>query len=187
MSADKCIKKFICTLWPLISAPLFDCLYTNINNLLDKARNIKDMKKDIVINFPKQEKFSISKSNQRLRGSTKGSTGPEELAKSATRSTDAKKTSAGANWNRLYPNSKFRLMSMKPEKWTKIWHKSQAFLKKLTDEEQITIARKKYCWSYCESKYWISDDCYLSKKKMYLNIANIEEIRSGLESKVKKA
>ena len=43
--ADKCIEKFICTLRPLISAPLLSYCYTDIKDLLDKARNIEDIKR----------------------------------------------------------------------------------------------------------------------------------------------
>ena len=63
MPADKHIEKFICTLRPLISTPLLSHYYTDIKDLLDKARNIEDIKKDIVVNFPKQEKFGTSRLN----------------------------------------------------------------------------------------------------------------------------
>ena len=63
MSADEHIQKFICILQSLISAPLLGHCYTDIKDLLDKVKNIKDMKKDIVVNFLKQEKFGILKSN----------------------------------------------------------------------------------------------------------------------------
>ena len=55
MLADEYIEKFIHILQLLISIPVLDCRYTNIMDLLDKVRNTKDMKKDIVVNFSKQE------------------------------------------------------------------------------------------------------------------------------------
>ena len=97
MPADKHIEKFIRTLQPLIFASLLSRRYTDIKNLLDKARNIKDMKKDIVVNFLKQEKFGISRSNQRVRELTEESAESAGLAKPATESTDAKKGFARAN------------------------------------------------------------------------------------------
>ena len=64
--ADKRIEKFICILWPLISNPLLGHKYTDIKILLDKARSIEKIKKDIINNFPKQEKPFTSKfSSQR--------------------------------------------------------------------------------------------------------------------------
>ena len=81
---DKHIKKFIHTLQLLISAPLFGCYYADIKDLLDEARNIEDMIKDIVVNIPKQKKFAILKLNRGLKRSA-------ELARSATRSTNTKK------------------------------------------------------------------------------------------------
>ena len=112
---DKRIKKFIRTLQLLISAPLLGRYYIDIKNLLDKARNIKDMKKDIIVNFPKQEKFGILRLNQGARELTGGSAGSTGLAKPAARSTDIKKGSAGANWDCVYPNSKFGPTSTKLE------------------------------------------------------------------------
>ena len=67
MPANKCIKKFIRTLKLLIFASLLGCCYTNIKNLLDKAKNIKDIKKNIVVNFSKQKRFTTLRSKQRPR------------------------------------------------------------------------------------------------------------------------
>ena len=61
---DERIEKFICILQSLISTPLFGCRYTDIKDLLNKARNIKNMKKNIVINFPKQKRFDTSRLHQ---------------------------------------------------------------------------------------------------------------------------
>ena len=97
MPADKHIEKFIRTLQPLFSVPLFDRCYTNIKDLLDKARNIEDMKKDIVVNFLKQEKFGTLKSNQGAKKLTKRSAGFAKLTKLAVESTDAKRGFARAN------------------------------------------------------------------------------------------
>ena len=91
MPADERIKKFIHTLQPLIFTPLLGRYYTDIINLLDKARNIQDMKKNIVVNFSKQEKFGISRSNWVARGSTRGFAGSAGLARPAAGSTDAKR------------------------------------------------------------------------------------------------
>ena len=97
MLADKCIEKFIHTLQLLISVPLLGCCYTDIKDLLDKARNIEDMKKDIVVNFPKQEKFSTSRSNRGVRGLTREFARSAGLAGPAARFTNTKEGSAGAN------------------------------------------------------------------------------------------
>ena len=90
--ADRHIEKLICILQVLISVPLLGCHYTNIKDLLDQTRNIKDMKKDIIVNFLKQERFATSRLNwepRRLaRKSVKKSAGS---VKSAAKSTDMKK------------------------------------------------------------------------------------------------
>ena len=185
--ADERIEKFIRTLRPLISAPLLGRRYTDIKDLLDEARNIEDMKKDIVVNFPKQEKFGTSRSNRGVRGLTGGSAGSAGSAGPAAGSTDAKGGSAGANRDRVHPNSKFGPTSTKPEGWIGTWHKPQAFPKKLTDEERIAIAREGRCWSCRGSGHRISDDCCPSKKKTYLNVAKVEEAGSGSESEAEKA
>ena len=52
-------------------------------------------------NFLKQKRFVILKLNQILKKSTKESA---ELAKSAARFTDTKKSFAKANWDCIYPN-----------------------------------------------------------------------------------
>ena len=52
-SADKKIEKFICILSLLISNPLLGRKYTDIKILLDKAKSIEEIKKDINGNFPK--------------------------------------------------------------------------------------------------------------------------------------
>ena len=76
---------------------------------------------------------------------TKESTRFARLARLATGSIDTKKNSAGVNWDRVYPNLKFRLTSTKPKGWIGIWHKPQAFSKKLIDKKQIAIVREKCC------------------------------------------
>ena len=70
----------------------FNCYYTNIKILLDTAKNIEDMKKDIVVNFSKQEKFAISKSNKKSRKSI-GKSAREfiRLIESANKFTDIRK------------------------------------------------------------------------------------------------
>ena len=50
---DKKIEKFICTLRLLISNPLLGRKYMDIKILLDKARSIEKIKRDIIGNFPK--------------------------------------------------------------------------------------------------------------------------------------
>ena len=97
MPKDEYIEKFIHILQLLIFVLLFGCCYTNIKNLLDKARNIEDMKKDIMVNFPSQEKFDTLKLNQGSKKSAKESAGFAKSAKLATRSTDTQKGSAEAN------------------------------------------------------------------------------------------
>ena len=139
MLANKYIEKFIHILESLIFAPQLGCCYIDIKDLLDKAKNIKDMKKDIIVNFPKQEKFVILRSNQRSKRLTKRSA---RLVKLAARSTDTKKSSTGANLDHIYPKSKFKPMSTKPKRWIEAWYKLQAFFKKLTNKKQIAIAKK---------------------------------------------
>ena len=68
------------------------------------------MKKDIVVNFPKQEKFDTLRSNQGARRLTRG------FAKPAAGSTNTKKGSAGANWDYIHLNSKYGPMSTKLER-----------------------------------------------------------------------
>ena len=55
------------------------------------------MKKNIVINFPKQEKFAILRLNQKPRGLARKSAKSAGLAKSATRSTNTKRGYVRAN------------------------------------------------------------------------------------------
>ena len=81
----------------MISASLLGRCYTDIKDLLDEARNIEDMKKDIVVNFPKQEKFGTSRSNQGPRRLAGKSTELAELAESIAGFTVTKKSSAEAN------------------------------------------------------------------------------------------
>ena len=118
-----------------------------------------------MVNFSKQEKFGISKSNQGVKGSAEGSTGSAGLAKPAAGSTNAKGGFAEANRDRIYLNLKFRRTSTKLEGWIGTWHKLQAFPKKLIDEKQITIARERCYWSCHGSEHQISNDCCPSKKK----------------------
>ena len=112
------IEKFIYTLQPLISALLLGHRYTDIKDLLDKTRNIEDMKKDIVVNFPKLERFTTLKSNQGSKKSIKESAkGFAGSVGSAAESTNIKKGSTGANWDCVHLNSKFGPISTKSEKW----------------------------------------------------------------------
>ena len=102
----------------MISALLFGCHYTDIKELLDKLRNIRDIKKNIVINFPKQKKFAILKSNQRPKRSIKGSErGFARLAKFVAGSTNIKKDFIRANQDCVHTNLKFRPTSTKFEEW----------------------------------------------------------------------
>ena len=103
------------------------------------------MKKNIVVNFSKQEKFDTSRSNRGVRRLTGGSIGSAGLARPAAEFINVKRGSAGANWDSIHPNLKFGPTSMKPERWIGTWHKLQAFLKKLTDKEKIAIAREGRC------------------------------------------
>ena len=75
---------------------------------------------------------------------------------------------------------------MKPKEWIETWHKLQMFSKKLTDEKQIAIARKRHYWSCHELRYQIRDNCCLSKKKTYLNITKVEKAKLGLELEAEK-
>ena len=75
------------------------------------------MKKDIIVNFPKQENFGILRSKQRPRELTKKFIKSAKLAKPTAKSTDTKKGSAGANQDCVHLNSKFGPMSIKFERW----------------------------------------------------------------------
>ena len=91
-SADKLIKKFIHILQLLIFVSLLGRHYTNIKNLLNKARNIEDMKKNTVVNFSKQKRFTILKLNQRPKKLVKRSIKESaRLIGSAAESTNTKK------------------------------------------------------------------------------------------------
>ena len=75
------------------------------------------MKKDIVINFPKQKRFIISKSNWKPRKLTKRLAEEfAKLAESVKKFTDIKKDFVGANQDCAHPNSKSEFMGIKPEK-----------------------------------------------------------------------
>ena len=112
MLVDKFIKKFICILQLLILAPLSDYHYTDIKNLLDKARNIKNIKKNIMIDFLKQKKLIILNFNQ-------GSEGLRKESEKFIGFTDTKNF-ARANQNQIYLNLKFGPTSTKLEKWIEI-------------------------------------------------------------------
>ena len=75
------------------------------------------MKKNIMVNFPKQKRFATSKSNQgSKRLIERLAKKSAELAKSATRSINTKRSSAKANRDRIYLNSKFGPMNIKYER-----------------------------------------------------------------------
>ena len=168
--ADEKIEKFIYILWPLILNPLLDCKYTNIKILLDKTKNIEEIKKDIISNFSKQEKLFTSKFSS--QGSSKGfgiksgsaiSVGGSATTKGFAKSLAGTKTSGSRDC--IHSNSRFRPTNKKSKSCVEPWHKLQAFSKKLTDNKQIVIAREKRCLSCRESGHRINDDCYSSKKK----------------------
>ena len=59
--------------------------------------------------------------------------------------------------------------------------------KKLTDKKQIAIAREEYYWNYYRLKNQISDNCYLSKKRLYFEVTKVEKASSGPELKTENA
>ena len=78
-----------------------------------------------MVNFSKQERFAILKSNQKPKKSTKRFTRKfVRSMKSAARSINIKKGFTGANWEYVYSNLNFGLTSTKLEKWIEIWHRS---------------------------------------------------------------
>ena len=88
------------------------------------------MKKNIVINFPKQEKFATSKLNWGLKKSIKKSA--ERSARSvkfAAEFTNTKQSSVGTNQDYIHLNSKFKPTSTKSERLIRTWYKLQAFSK----------------------------------------------------------
>ena len=121
---DEKIKKFICILRLLISNPLFGGKYTDIKILLDKAKNIEKIKKNIIGNFLKQEKlFTLKFSSQessKESGTRSGSATPAERSAITGRSTKGlAKTGTSNSGDCIYPNSRFGPTSKKSEKWVK--------------------------------------------------------------------
>lgn len=55
--ANERIKKFIYILRPIFLNLLFGCKYIDIKLLLNKITSIKEVKKNIISNFPKQKKL----------------------------------------------------------------------------------------------------------------------------------
>ena len=128
MPTNKRIKKFICILWPLILNSLLGRKYTDINILLDKAKSIKEIKKNIIGNFSKQEKpFTLKFNSQGLN--KKFDTGLRSATpakKSATTRKSAKNSAeigTSGSEDCIYPNSRFRPTSKKLERWVGLWHK----------------------------------------------------------------
>ena len=113
--AEKKIEKFIYILWPFISNLLLSCKYIDIKILLDKARSIEKIKKDIIGNFSKQEnpftsKFSSQKSSKRFATRSESATLAKKLVKNLM------KTGTNGSEDYTHLNSKFRLTGKKSEK-----------------------------------------------------------------------
>lgn len=93
------INDFIRILQSLIFGLLFGRRYTNIKKLLKKAKNIRNIRKNIISNFLKQEKFAILKFNLRLnlqRFTKKFIRSAMRFSRSALKSMATKKDFAGA-------------------------------------------------------------------------------------------
>ena len=73
-------------------------------------------KKNIVVNFLKQEKFAISKSNQGFKELTRELAKFMRSARFAARFKDIKKDSIRANQDCIYLNSEFEPINTKFEK-----------------------------------------------------------------------
>ena len=182
--ADERIEKFICTLRQLISNLLLGRKYTNIKILLDKAKSIEEIKKNIIDNFPKQKKPFTSKFNS--QGSSKkfgtGSGSATPARRSATLTRRFAKGLAGTGTSSLgdctYSNLRFGSASKKLEGWVGLWHKLQAFPKKLTNDKQIIMARERHYCSCCGSRHKISNNCCLSKTKTF-NAAKVKEVENS--------
>ena len=171
----------------MISNSLLGCKYTDIKILLEKARSIEEIKKDIIDNFSKQEKFFTSKFSSQKSSKRSGTgsgfatlTGGFASTRRSTKSLARTGTSSLGNCTHL--NSRFGLMSKKPEGWVRPWYKPQSFPKKLINDEQIVMAREKRCWSYHESGHRISDNCCFNKLKIF-NTAKVEEVENSRSEK----
>ena len=118
MSADERIEKFIHILRPLISNLLLGHKYMGIKMLLDKAKSIEEIKKDIIDNFPKQEKLFIlkfsSQGSSKKFGTGLESATPAEVFAIIRRSAKGL-TETGTSSLRDYthPNSRFGITSKK--------------------------------------------------------------------------
>lgn len=145
--AGERMNKLLQTMKPSISQSLLGHKYASISDLLDAARNIEDVKRDISSNFPRQDRNPPSKTsrnwnNSGTSGSVRASTGGDTVAASDTNSMRTRDKLSGQDTNR---HAKLIPTSVKPAGWPGTWFKPEKYPKKLENQDRITLARGGRC------------------------------------------
>ena len=188
---DQRVEKFKLTLKPSISAPLLALKHTNLRDLLESARLIKDQKKEINNNFPKDSPrpmrtFCPWESNRWAnKDSAAFSTATPAASKNLTAAVALKNTrlnvNNGNNENNARINTRFGAVSTKPQSWIGAWYNFEAYPPKLQGDNQIILSRQKRCWRCKGSGHRGNNPCCPLQTKRLNTMQAVEEANLGLE------
>jgi retrotransposon gag protein len=182
---DERIEKFKITMLPSLSSSLLAKNYTRVRDLLDDARQVEDLKKDILHHHPRDrprrsatQVFGVNRDSTLL--TSRGITPP---APASTRPTAARHAPGSAAPT---PTSK------KPNGWAGPWYDPVANPKRMDDTEKERMIRQGRCWSCRGSGHRSTDDCCpmhsLRGKRLHaLSTGDLIELDSSEDEKAVKA
>src|SRR4029077_20935048 len=129
------VRQFKTSLHPSISNSLLCRSFASAKELLDGARLVEDLKKDIDHHFPRpiKNKLNSDQSTDKRSSGYNAHNNPEATKKAAS-------------GNRKHPNDKFGPVAKRPEGWVGIWYEPGKSARKLTDEEMTQFQKEGRCW-----------------------------------------
>ena len=181
---DERIEKFKVTMLPSLSSSLLARNYTRVRDLLDDARQIEDLKKDILHYHPRDRpRRSATQGFGANRDPTLSTSRIAPPAPASTRFTAARHPPRNAA---LTPTSK------KPNGWVGPWYDPVANPKSMDDAEKDRMIRQGRCWSCRGSGHRSADDCCpmhsLREKRLHaLSTGDLIELDSSEDENAGKA
>jgi len=185
---DERIEKFKITMLPSLSSSLLAKAYTRVRDLLDDARQVEDLKKDISHYHPRDRS---RRSATQTFGASRDST--MVTSRGITPPASARPTTATRATVRYAPgNAALTPTSKKPNDWTGPWYDPVANPKRLDDTEKERMIRQGRCWSCRGSGHRSADDCCpmhsLREKRLHaLSAGDLIELDSSEDDKAGKA
>ena len=188
---DEKMDKFKLTLKSSISTPLLALKQGNLRDLLDSARLIKDQKKEISNNFPRESKPAskpfrtwISQS-QASRSFTVASNTvtPTATGGASTAAREAREgTPANNNTPSASGNARCMPTSTRPQGWIGAWYNPEQQPRKLQGDDRATLSRQGRCWGCRGSGHRESDECFSLHSRRLNTVQGVEEADSDAEN-----